>query len=326
MYYSIEEINSHINSNALTSHILSNETNYVLFYLIDEINKYATVDERVLKKHGEHGETRPRYAKKSSHSNNVSGNPSKNELMDEKWEKPVFKATVMETKEGIEKQINEIRILLNKITDKNYETQKNAIVAKIKECYVDDAVSEDLKKVVNVLFDIAKSNKFYSEIYAKLYKELIQTFSIFNDTIEPFIHQFMESLNKLVYVDSNVDYDGYCTYTKINDNRRASITFLVNLLKNDITLPVDILDIVEHFQDLALKYIEEPNRVNEVDEITEVLFIAICMIHSMYRDSTKWQTAILVKINTLASYKINEKPSLSSRTIFKYKDIVDKIK
>jgi hypothetical protein len=111
----------------------------------------------------------------------------------------------------------------------------------------------------------------------------------------------------------------------MNENRRASMAFIVNLMKKNIKLPIDILDIIIHFQQLAIKYISEDNRVNEVDEITEVLSIVILMIYSDYKDNEKWNNEIFPTIKMFSVFKIKEKPSLSSRSIFKYKDIVDKI-
>ena len=136
----------------------------------------------------------------------------------------------------------------------------------------------------------------------------------------------MDSLNLLEYVDANVNYDGFCNYNKMNENRRSAMTFIVNLMKNGIKLPIDILDIVIHFQNLAIKYIDEPNRLNEIDEITEILSIVIGMIHMNYKDDEKWKTEIFPKIQQFSLFKIKEKTSLSSRSIFKYKDIIDKIK
>ena len=289
--------------------------------LLKEISKTGNyVEDTKTEKHGDE----IRYKKKQQ---KPAGTSMKEEAINVKWDKqPAFKATKMETKEGIEKQINDIRILLNKLTDKTYDTHKESIIQKIIECSENVDEIDSMKKITTVLFDIAKSNKFYSELYAKLYKELIDKFAFFNDTIEPFMNQFMDSLNSLVYVDANVNYDGFCNYNKMNENRRASITFIVNLMKNNVVLPIDILDIIVHFQNLATKYIEESNKVNEVDEITEVLSIVISMVYMNYNDNTKWNSEILPQIHVFATYKIKEKPSLSSRSIFKYKDIVDKIK
>jgi len=324
MYYTLDDFTPMISTNNYT---LNEQVNEVLELLKNEVASYATInEERPVKKYiDKNPEQRNRYKKLN---NNYDAVHRIDELLDAKWDKQqIFKGIKKEEKIGIDKYIDEIRILLNKISDKNYDTNKASIIQKIKECLENNEdVNDDIKKVVTVLFDIAKSNKFYSGIYAKLYKELIDNFPFFNDTIVPFVNQFMDSLNTLVYVDSTIDYDGFCNYNKMNENRRASMAFIVNLMKNNVELPIHILDIVIHFQNLALKFIDEENRVNEVDEITEVLNIVILMINDSYKNDNKWIDEILPRIKMFSLFKIKEKVSLSSRSIFKYKDIVDKVK
>ena len=323
MYYTLEEIDLLINNN---KYIVTEEVNSILELLKTDVSSYVTIpEERPVKKYNDKNiDHKNRYKKINNHYD--GGHID--EILETKWDKQqIFKGIKKEEKIGIDKYIDEIRILLNKISDKNYDVNKNSIIQKIKDCLEDNKESnDDIKRVVTVLFDIAKSNKFYSQIYAKLYKELIDNFPFFNDTVVPFVNQFMDSLNTLVYVDSSVDYDGFCNYNKMNENRRASMAFIVNLMKNNVELPIHILDIVIHFQNLALKFIDEENRVNEVDEITEVLNIVILMINDIYKADVKWIDEILPKIKMFSSFKIKEKVSLSSRSIFKYKDIVDKVK
>lgn len=326
LFYTLDDISIFINKEYRV--VLNEDIHNVIDQLFREIAPFENAgDDRVTRrseKTNDQSGARNRNNKKMNTKYN--GTNSKDESIDEKWDRtPAFVATKMEVKEGIEKQINDIRILLNKISDKNYDIQKDAIVAKIIECSDNVDAVEDLKKIATILFEIAKSNKFYSEIYARLYKELIDKFSFFNDTIEPFIKQFMDSLNTLEYVDANVNYDGFCNYNKMNENRRSSMAFIVNLMKNNVILPIDILDIVIHFQQLAVKYINEDNRVNEVDEITEVIAIVLLMIYADYKENEKWNNEIFPTIKMFSVFKIKEKPSLSSRSIFKYKDIVDKI-
>jgi hypothetical protein len=318
MYYTLEEINLLINDK---KYYLNKEVMTVLDLLKTDVAVYTTINEETPnKKYEKNADQKNRY--KKMHNNHVDGD------LENKWDKQkIFKGIKKEEKIGIDKYIDEIRILLNKISDKNYEVNKDSIIQKIKDCLEHNEESnDDIKRVVTVLFDIAKSNKFYSQIYAKLYKELIDNFPFFNDTVVPFVNQFMDSLNNLVYVESSLDYDGFCNYNKMNENRRASMAFIVNLMKNEVELPIHILDIVLHFQNLALKFIDEENRVNEVDEITEVLNIVILMINDTYKADDKWMSDILPKIKMFSSFKIKEKISLSSRSIFKYKDIVDKLK
>jgi len=320
MYYTLDDFSALISTNKYT---LDKDVDSVLELLKNEVLSYVNLnEERPVKKYNDKNiDQRNRYK-------NINNQNVKDDILDAKWDKQLFlKSIKKEEKIGIDKYVDEIRILLNKLSDKNYEVNKESIIMKIKECLeYNERVDNDIKKVVIVLFDIAKSNKFYSAIYARLYKELIDNFSFFNDTIVPFVNQFMDSINTLVYVDSTVDYDGFCNYNKMNENRRASMAFIVNLMKNNVELPVHILDIVIHFQNLASKFIDEENRVNEVDEITEILNIVILMINDIYKNHDKWISDILPKIKMFSLFKIKEKISLSSRSIFKYKDIFDKIK
>jgi hypothetical protein len=73
-----------------------------------------------------------------------------------------------------------------------------------------------------------------NEIYAELYKELISEFSVFNAKLENLIENYKESLNNICAIDPNIDYDGYCKYTKTNDLRKAMITFIFNLTKVNV--------------------------------------------------------------------------------------------
>lgn len=234
-----------------------------------------------------------------------------------------FKSTKIDVKEGIEKQINDIRISLNKISTKNYESYKNKIFEDIK-CFMEEiSTDEDRMKIVKAIFDIASSNKFYSEIYANLYKELIIMFSIFGGPIlTDFMQSFRDNIHTITYIDPNDDYDGFCNYTKSNDIRKATSTFIINLMKNDI-LSVDVVfEILVFLQDLLFKYIYDENKINEVEEITENIFIFVSLGYSFINKNDKW-TNIYDRILDISTKKIKEYPSLTNRAVFKHLDILD---
>ena len=159
MYYTLDDFTPLISTNNYT---LNEEVNSILELLKNEVLSYATInEERPVKKYiDKNPEQRNRYKKLN---NNYDSLTRIDEVLEAKWDKQqVFKGTKKEEKIGIDKHIDEIRILLNKISDKNYDTNKNSIIQKIKDCLEhNEHVNEDVKKVVTVLFDIAKSNKFY---------------------------------------------------------------------------------------------------------------------------------------------------------------------
>ena len=237
-----------------------------------------------------------------------------------------FKTTKIDKKEGIDKRINDIRICLNKISAKNYDTQKETIFEHIRACISDSLESElkeALQKVAMAIFDIASTNKFFSEIYAKLYKSLVDLYPIFDQVLNTFVEKFMDSLQEIKYVDPNEDYDLFCSYNKQNDKRKASAVFLIHMMKIDI---LSVSTITEILSKLVLKIeenMEQPNRLNEVEEMTEVLFLFLQEGYGFLLSSSSSSSSfIFEKVRLFATYKVKEKASLSSRVIFKYMDLV----
>jgi hypothetical protein len=277
-----------------------------------------------------------------------------------------FKTTKIEAKTGIEKQINEIRVLLNKISNKNFEVQKELIIKEVLNFInelekieadeqtegggeqTDDgkpieastagssSVSSspakstiaDLSKIVKSIFDIASSNKFFSELYAELYKCLVDKFSVFNDILTDFIGNFTKTIDDINYIDPNENYDGFCDYTKSNDKRHALSSFILNLMKKKCVGVETVLPIVSHFLNVSIKYISEPNRTNEIEEIAENIFIFVSQGHAVFRSSNPeyWNSEIMGLISNISAMKLKEHPSISNRIIFKYNDMVDAMK
>jgi hypothetical protein len=277
--------------------------------------------------------------KKNSYFNNAkkSKNYPKRENIDELWEttKP-FKPTNIDKKEGIEKLLNDIRASLNKISNKNYETQRDIIFEHIDKIISDEEVSEgeeecetnkasDAISIANSIFDIASTNKFYSELYATLYKELSQNYVVFQSNIHHIIEQYKSSISSIEFVDPNVNYDKFCDNNKINDKRKALTTFIVNLMKKDLLAKSQISYLILHLIDLVFKHIDIENKNYEIEEITENIFIFITLSISDLKDHDTWEN-IYSKIKKLSQCKAKEHLSISSRSIFKYMDILDQIK
>ena len=151
---------------------------------------------------------------------------------------------------------------------------------------------------------------------------MITTIPRFADAIPAFLQSYRESVRNIKCVDQNLDYDGFCANNKINERRKATSTFLVHMLKKGIIETQYILDIIVDLQNLSLQYVEEEGRVNQVDELTENLFILMTMGSSLLAENDKWNDEIIPVADACAAMKSKEKKSLSSRTVFKYMDIV----
>lgn len=235
-----------------------------------------------------------------------------------------FKITKIEKKEGTEKCINEIRICLNKMSNKNYDTQQPLIIQKISE--MED--EEQLLKVATAIFDIASTNKFYSEIYAKIYKELMDLYPVFQTILNDFLLQFLTSISDLKYVDPNVDYDAFCNYNKQNDKKKATAVFIIHMMKQNVILPENVLDIIHNLivkLETCMDIENQLNQLNELEEMTELVNLFLLegyvFLSSVFLgEKEKWEQIIL-KINEFSQLKVKDKKNLSSRVIFKYMDL-----
>ena len=230
-----------------------------------------------------------------------------------------FKTTKIEKKEGVEQKINEIRVALNKISNKNYDTQRDTILQIIVQIGDDD-----LEKIANAIFDIASTNKFYSEMYANLYKELMTLYPVFSSILDQFLNGFSQKVTDWKYVDPNTSsYDEVSQYNKKNDCRKATAVFLVHLMKKEIISISAISQIVEYLQGLLLQYIDEPNKTNEIEEITELLFLFISEGFAYMKQSEDSWNSIFEKVESFSKIvRADKKPSYTSRSVFKHMDII----
>jgi len=300
--------------------------------------------------HENHSQTQnPRYNNSSQITKNStmigrSRNRQDMEKKDMDWEnlrkEMNFKPTVMENKEGYEKIINDIRICLNKLTDKNYTKQRDEIFEYIRGILVfeDELSKEGLKRVSNALFDIASTNKFFSKIYAQIYAELMNEFAIFSEILGDFLTEFVNKITTIHYVDPDKDYDGYCLYVKSQDSRRATSGFMIHLgllLQEKEKVAVEktsnfgneelwkeieriLMELTKKLED----FIPQVGKLNEVEEIVEILFLISTAGSKKLVVESVLGKEIHEMWRTLATKKVKENPSWSSRAMFKMSDLV----
>lgn len=232
--------------------------------------------------------------------------------------KPVAK---LKKKTGTEKDIEDIRMALNLISTRNYESQRNVVIEHVKS-----SDAEVSLKVAQFIFDIASSNKFYVELYVDLYTELISESSVFEDILNDRLSVFVNTINDMKHIDPNDDYDNYCRYVSENDKRRALVTFYMHLSKKQIIDSEKIFSIIILFQSIFLEFIEKDDKVAECDEIAEIIsiFVSIGKKSPCFVSNKKWGE-IISNVVTVSKFKAKSYKSLSNRTVFKYLDIVDSI-
>jgi len=237
---------------------------------------------------------------------------------------------IREVKEGTEQSIKEIRIALNKLSNKNADIQQESIVRLIKQVISDSKeLEEDMKKIYKLIYDIVSTNEFYSALYAKLYKDLIGIFPEFSGKIVDILIEYKKSFNNIKSVDSNADYDGFCDNVKNNDLRRAMTTFIVNLLKNEVINEEDVIDTILYLIDLVRTNAQESDKSIVIEETIENIFIFIVQGNKKLNQNAIWTDLMIPNIHQISKLRKTDSvkyKGMTSRSTFKLMDIIDELK
>jgi hypothetical protein len=283
-------------------------------------------------------------------SNHTSGSRQHSQqISNSEWDTILsFQKTEMKKKEGIELSIDNIRSALNKLTDKTYTLMFANILKEIAVLFAasNDETSEEhntvavMDRVACSIFNTASSNAFYSEIYARLFNDLIEKekepgyeqYAIFRSVFEKNMESFMSLFDTIEYCDPKKNYDKFCDINKANEKRKAMSLFIVNLMKIGIVEKTQVLGLMRQIQELMYSNMRQEGKTNEVDELAENLFIMVKHSHMVFTgvDASDVETTELFKlrveqITEISKMKIKSKPSITNKTIFKHLDMMDEI-
>ena len=111
---------------------------------------------------------------------------------------------------------------------------------------------------------------------------------------------------------------------KKNDKRRANTQFFVNLALNGFISKSSVVDIFKTLLEIVLDLIDQPNKKNEVDELTENIAILFNKELIEYTDADKINGKTIIELITmLAKSKSKDFKSLSNKAIFKFMDLIE---
>ncbi len=246
----------------------------------------------------------------------------KEEISNKDWETlRNFKTTELKKNEEgtLNAEIDTLRSLLNKITDKNYDSLKNDIITFI-EKHIDN--KENLIVICKSIFEIGSMNSFWSRVYAKLCKELIEKFEIMNEIcITNFTH-FLVLFQDITNYDSNKDYDKFCEINKINQKRRAMSSFFIHLMNFGVINIDNMYNLIHTLLKNITNNINDKTKLFCNDEIIENLFILITKGKQTLIEKDDQWIIVITQIERYANKKFN---GLTKKTSFKCYDILDEI-
>ena len=249
------------------------------------------------------------------------------EISDDDWEQiRTFQATEIAKKEGIDASIDLIRKHLNKMSDKTYDSLSAKIFEELCNVASDENPSEEVlaecKKVGDAVFAIASSNRFYSEMYARLYKELMARFpfmeGIFNNNFDSFGAVF----KTIEYCSPDEDYDKFCEINKTNEQRRALSAFYVNLMNMEVISTGAIAEITREVQTQFTTLSQQEDKNSIVDELSEVIYILVTNGAGKLEEEDCWDE-IISHVENVSKMKVSSAPSITNKAIFKHMDLMD---
>jgi len=238
---------------------------------------------------------------------------------DEDWDLlNSFEPTKIEQKEGFETLLVSIRSLLNMLTEKTFQEKTDSIIKILK----DINSQEEIDRIFNLIFEIASSNKFFSEIYSKLFTILVENFpsiiNVLNDNLKKYMAEIKE--NKIVNLDN---YDELCKMNKENEGLESMSLFISNLTKNNIIdQKYTILLVEEMFEILLEKIVDSENKlfVNKIITNISILYNKEMSKLYLYKNNTSYSDLIMNIIqNVNKNYALTNK----SKSFFMLMDIMN---
>jgi hypothetical protein len=314
---------------------ISDETVKIINYLCSQVGSQGLISNTFQKSESSNNNDVTSTGQSFKNNNKKRRGNKGMEINSEDWESiRTFQATKIEQKTGIEGEIDQIRLLLNKLTDRTFLDMREKIIEKIDSIIKSDEIriEEDYVKMGNMIYEISSTNKFYSKIFADLFAELMTKYDWLKNIFDNGYNNIMEQYQNIKYIDPDVDYDKFCDMNKINEKRKAVTTFFVNLSLNGYIPSNGIVKILKKLLELVMSLIELIDKKNEVDELTEniaILFnkdIMDLLIKSPDYVETDYlinKNSILDTITMLAKSKSKDYSSLSNKAIFKYMDLIE---
>lgn len=249
------------------------------------------------------------------------------EITAEDWEAiRNFKATKLEKAENkVDKELEIITSLLNKLTDSNYSTISEEIKDNLNKIISENQEKNNLETIGNTIFEIGSVNKFWSKLYAKLYKDLINAFPIMLTICESNFSNFMKVFDDIKYISADEDYDLFCEYNKENNKRRSLSSFFVHLMNNDVIKQQEIITIIQNLKKRFCDLMDKENQKDIVLEVGENLIILIEQGFDKLSDEDETWGGIVEFVEYVSELKQKNHISLSSQIIFKFMDLREEI-
>ena len=213
--------------------------------------------------------------------------------------------------------INDIKCLLNKLSNKTLQEISLKIITELNSCS-----SDDKPKIVSLLFDLKTSSKLFVKLYSELIKKVVTT----NNLIKPFIIQNVNEINNGIIEELRLvkEYDDICKNNELLENKSAQYILITYLFTDNIIDKEFILTLLINLEKNITKNIENP----QGKELNEYYIKNICKILNILNEKILLEEEVeihnnyLLNVLSMCSNKTKNK-GLSNKTGFNIMDYCD---
>jgi hypothetical protein len=230
-----------------------------------------------------------------------------------------FKPTEKVKRTDDEELVQDIKRSMNKMTDKNYDTLRDEIFKALSNLENTDIYNT----VLDIIFNLASSNRFYSQVYAKLYTELMEKSSeVFTERIQKELGTYMEHFNTIKNVDANEDYEAFCDNNKRNEERKALTEFFCHLMRLDVISVEEMSSVFTNLMTKVRDIIDNGEEKHTMVELAENIFILLSNCVEHFNSADKF-AHMVAEVKEISEMKAKQHPGLSNKSLFKLMDVID---
>jgi hypothetical protein len=247
---------------------------------------------------------------------------------DELWKKKeAFKTTVIAKAEGNLKLLSDMKNGLNKLSAAKYDIHATNILETVNILLLpENNIDGDMEtKIFKLLTVTACINSYWSGLYATLCKTILDTHEHIIVVKDQMIHEYNTEEMIITVVDPNEHYEQFCEINKQNDKRRSRLLFIINLYKNGCCDENVLIEIIKNIESSLSNKLDDKEYTGQNDEFTELINVFITnMVAELKTNNTfafgmEW-------VRQYSKCKPKDNPGFTSRSMFKFMDMVDLFK
>jgi hypothetical protein len=248
------------------------------------------------------------------------------EMSDQDWELlRKFESTKLAAREGIDRSVDTINGLLNKLSDATYDAILADVsneLTSIRAADTDATNSADIARVADAIFKLASRNRFYTELYSKISAALLLKFPYMVDVFKTKFSDTQKIISDIEWCSADEDYDKFCANNKKNEERRALCSFYAHLYKWNIITGDDLVQTIASFQSELMSGLDDKQNRAKNEEISENILLLVCDTFQSIMDHAD-MGEIINNVTSISNMSAKVRVGINNKIIFKHMDMVE---